>query len=150
MAAQAFAYARKCFLVGVPTFETIARGCSLACSELDVIADALKERLYVQRFRREPTAAEFASAGELTIVLQSEWIAKLKPDTGVSGPGLDVVQAKLPDGIVPADVREREPALHSLLSLAAALPIAGRSEPQVLEPIYLRPSSAEQQWDHRG
>jgi tRNA A37 threonylcarbamoyladenosine modification protein TsaB len=137
-------------LVGVPTFETIARGFSPACSELEVIADALKERLYVQRFRRGPTAAEFAPADELTIVLQSEWIAKLSPGTGVSGPGLDVVQAKLPDGIVRAGEREREPSLHSLLSLAAAFPIAGRSEPQVLEPIYLRPSSAEQQWDHRG
>jgi tRNA A37 threonylcarbamoyladenosine modification protein TsaB len=150
MAAQAFAYARKCYLVGVPTFETIARGCSLPCSELDVIADALKERLYVQRFRRGPAVAELASAGELTILLQSEWIAKLRPGTGVSGPGLDVVKANLPDGIVQAAQLEREPSLQSLLSLAAAFPIAGRSEPQVLEPIYLRPSSAEQQWDHRG
>jgi tRNA threonylcarbamoyladenosine biosynthesis protein TsaB len=150
MAAQAFAYARKCSLVGVPTFETIARGCSLACSEVDVIGDALKGRLYVQRFRRGPGAAELAPAGELTILLQSEWMAKLTPGTGISGPGLNVVEASLPDGVVRAADHEREPSLRSLLSLAAASRIAGRSEPRALEPIYLQASSAEQQWDQRG
>ena len=53
MTAQAFAFARGCRLVGVPTFENIAHGCTLTCAKLDVIADALKQKCYVQRFRRE-------------------------------------------------------------------------------------------------
>jgi tRNA threonylcarbamoyladenosine biosynthesis protein TsaB len=149
MAAQAFAYARKCLLFGVPTFETLARGCSLACSELDVIADALKDRLYVQRFRRGSMAAAFGPAGELTIVSQSDWIAKLTPGTGISGPALALVETRVPSGVMSAGASERGPTLSSLLNLAAEDLTSNRSEPRALEPIYLRPSSAEQQWDRR-
>jgi tRNA threonylcarbamoyladenosine biosynthesis protein TsaB len=150
MTGQAFAHARGCRMVGVPTFQNIALGCSLTCAELEVIGDALKGKCYAQRFRRESAAMPFTIAAELAILAQSEWLARLAPEVGVSGPGLPAVESRLQSGTQRTPEGQRGPTLSSLLSLAAAAPETNRREPSVLEPIYLRPSSAEQQWDNRG
>lgn len=134
MTAKTLAYATGCPLVGVPSFHVLAR--QAGEDDVEVIADAQKDAVYHQTFRRG------VPAGELRIVSVPQWLAERDPAVLVTGPGL----AK-----VTADVRRaREfawmPSPDALLAAGLETPPA---DPFTLVPLYLRPSSAEQQWDAR-
>jgi hypothetical protein len=68
----------------------------------------------------------------------------------VSGPGLHRWAARLPDGVQVADSGQWNPQPESLLRLGLARYLSGgRDDVWALEPLYLRPSSAEEQWEKR-
>jgi tRNA threonylcarbamoyladenosine biosynthesis protein TsaB len=151
MSAKAFAYATGCAVVGVPTFEVIARQADAVVGAIDVIADAQQQKLYVQRFARPADGSVLSAAGELAVVPGREWANNRNPGVPVTGPGLRVAEAWLPEGTptVPAD--RREPAVAHLSTAGLQRLARGyRDDPFRLEPIYLRPSSAEEQWDRRS
>jgi tRNA threonylcarbamoyladenosine biosynthesis protein TsaB len=143
MSAKAFAYASGCALLAIDTFAVIAAQAPAAASPLDVIADAQRQKVYLQRFERT------APVSSLVIRPAAEWLAEA-PAPWASGPAL-----RLHRGLLPADVRAVEeslwePRAESLLALALARWRAGeRDDPFAVEPLYLRPSSAEEQWRGR-
>ena len=116
---------------------------------LDILADAQKENVYVQSFRREASGWRTTSA--LTIRLFADWLAHRAADAWVSGPGLLKWRTRLPPEIRVVDEVFWEPRAEGLLPLGSTRLAAGSSDNALsLEPLYLRPSSAEQQWQARG
>jgi tRNA threonylcarbamoyladenosine biosynthesis protein TsaB len=148
MSARALAYATGCALVGVDTFAVIARQAPADCPRLDVLADAQQDRVYVQPFERQGLG--WQPAGELSIRPFAVWLAARDAAAWVSGPGLVKWRARLPDTVICTPESAWEPGVDSLLALGLARFEAGqRDDPFALEPLYLRGSSAEEQWRGR-
>ncbi|HEX5270525.1 MAG TPA: tRNA (adenosine(37)-N6)-threonylcarbamoyltransferase complex dimerization subunit type 1 TsaB [Gemmataceae bacterium] len=143
MSAKTFAYAAGCALLAIDTFPVIAARAPAGADPLDVIADAQQQKVYVQRF------AHGAPASPLVIRTVAEWLADA-PAPWVTGPGLRIHHARLPASVRAVDESLREPRVESLLALALVRRRAGeRDDPFAVEPLYLRPSSAEEQWRAR-
>src|SRR5262245_21150612 len=66
MSAKAFAYATGCALLAVDGFQAIAR--QSPRDMIDVIADAQRDLVYHQRYKRSPTGDEMLPATALQIV----------------------------------------------------------------------------------
>jgi tRNA threonylcarbamoyladenosine biosynthesis protein TsaB len=148
MAAKAFAYATGCVLLGVPTFAAIAERAPVERSRLDVLADAQQDKIYVQPFER--TDGCWHPLAPLAVRRFTEWLAERDPSAWVSGPGLAKWEAHLPANARLVDVERRDADAASLLRLGLARFLAGeRDDVWALEPLYLRPSSAEEQWAAR-
>lgn len=146
MTAKTLAYTLQKPLLCIPTFEVIAQQSLRKHQQVEVIGDAQQDRVYVQRFGHgvQPIT-------KLSIVTGSQWRETLSADYAFTGPGL-VVQGKL----LPANANVVEedywqPQLLALLQLALE-----RYEKQTIadamsvEPLYLRASSAEEQWTAMG
>jgi tRNA threonylcarbamoyladenosine biosynthesis protein TsaB len=144
MSAKAFAYATGCALVAVDTFAAIAAQAPPEAERLDVLADAQQGRVYVQGFARAEVPVP---ATPLRIEPFADWLAGREPAAWATGPGLRGHERRLP-----ADARVIDPALwdprpESLLRLGLARYRAGvRDDVWSVEPLYLRPSSAEENW----
>jgi tRNA A37 threonylcarbamoyladenosine modification protein TsaB len=81
----------------------------------------------------------------LAILPVGEWLLTLAPEAWVSGPGLRKYAQRLPPGV--NVVEDRDPRPESLLRLGLARYLRGeRDDVYAVEPLYLRPSSAEEQW----
>jgi tRNA A37 threonylcarbamoyladenosine modification protein TsaB len=120
----------------------------VAANVFDVIADAQQGKLYAQTYRRPAGSGAFVSAGPIAVVNGAQWVRERDPLIPVVGPGLRIAREWLPARAtaVPADA--------SIAGLLAA-GLARWDARQVadlfqLEPIYVRASSAEEQWTRRG
>lgn len=133
------AYATGCRLVAVPTFHAIAEQTPAGADTVDVIADGLQGLVYAQRFRR--AGAGWEPADELRIEPFDTWAVR-RAGGWVSGPGVDVYAARIPGDVVPAEARV--PGLEALYRVGLRLPPLSAAEVMRLEPLYLRPSSAEE------
>jgi tRNA threonylcarbamoyladenosine biosynthesis protein TsaB len=143
MSAKAFAYAAGSALLAIDTFTVIASQAPAEATPLDVIADAQQQRVYLQRFERG------ASVSSLVIRPVAEWLAE-SPAPWASGPALRLHQQRLPPTVRPVAEALWEPQAESLLALALKRWQAGeRDDLFAVEPLYLRPSSAEVQWQAR-
>lgn len=151
ISAKTLAFATGCAVVGVPTFLAIARQERRPALELAVVADAQKDRLYAQRFRRSSTDEDFAPSSELMIMAGPEWAAGLGPGVAVAGPGVAKAMSWLQPDMSTSDALVAVPAVSGLLSAGMDLFSCGvRDDPLRLEPLYQRRSSAEEQWDRRS
>jgi len=138
MSAKTLAYATGAALLGVDTFAAIAMQAPREAAVVDVIADAQQGKIYVQRFAD-------GKPGELAIKPVASWFESLPPGTCVTGPGLELVH--LPGQTFQAPSESRLPRVESALALGLGRFRRGeRDDPFALEPIYLRPSSAEEKW----
>ena len=116
-------------------------------SRLDVLADAQQEKVYVQSFRREGDGWQVL--GALAVRPFVDWLSDRATDAWVSGAGLHRWAARLPAGIPVVDATLWDPQPESLLQLGLRrYSLGDRDDPFALEPLYLRPSSAEEQ--HRA
>jgi tRNA threonylcarbamoyladenosine biosynthesis protein TsaB len=148
MSAKTLAFATGCTLIGIETFTAIARQVPEECTRVDVIADAQKDLIYVQAFGR--AGQEWRPENELAIRPFAQWLAERLPDAWVSGPGLVKWRAKVPAEVPCVAEEEWNPTVESLLVLGLARYCAGeRDDVYALEPLYLRASSAEEQWRGR-
>jgi tRNA threonylcarbamoyladenosine biosynthesis protein TsaB len=147
MSARAFAYATGCVLIALETFTVIAIQAPQDTVRLDVIADAQQDRVYLQSFGREAPGASLAPLSDLAIVTVDEWLTRLHLPMSVSGPGLHKHRRRLPHEIPVVEESLWEPRPESLLRLGLARYTAGeRDDIWTVEPLYLRPSSAEEKW----
>jgi len=144
MSAKTLAYATDCALIGVETFAVVAEQAPAGVGRADVLADAQQEKVYVQSFGREEGGWRPLNA--LAVRPFAEWLAGRAADAWVSGPGLHRWAARLPAGVPIMDATLWDPRPESLLRLGLARYTAGeRDDPFALEPLYLRPSAAEEQ-----
>lgn len=149
MSAKTLAYATGCAVIGVDTFAVIARQAPATAQTMDVLADAQQDRLYVQSFERGVGEA-WPAVTELAIMTAAEWLRRSTPSTWVSGPGARQVEGRLPEGAQCVPLERREPGCASLLQLGyERLRAGGSDDLWRLEPLYARPSSAEEQWPPR-
>lgn len=149
MSAKTFAYATGCGLLAVDTFAALALQTPASVACVDVVADAQQDKVYVQSFLR--VADGWQPSSELAIRRVADWLAAREASAWVTGPGLHKWAGQLPAevSIVESSLWEPQPA--SLLQIGLARYRAGeRDDPWTLEPLYLRPSSAEEQWRGRA
>jgi tRNA threonylcarbamoyladenosine biosynthesis protein TsaB len=144
MSAKTLAYAVGCALIGVETFAVVAEQAPKEINLLDVLGDAQQEKVYMQSFARDGDSWRPLNA--LAIRPFVEWSAARTPDTWVSGPGLHRWAPRLPAAVPTVDAALWDPQAETLLQLGLARYAADeRDDPFALEPLYLRPSSAEEQ-----
>jgi tRNA threonylcarbamoyladenosine biosynthesis protein TsaB len=147
MSAKALAYATGRALLAIDTFAAIARRAPVPARTLDVVADAQQDKVYVQRFARAADGANLEAAGALAIRPVAEWLPSLSQGVWVSGPGLRKVAGRLPEGIEVVAADNWDPKPLALLEIGLARYRRGeRDDLWAVEPLYLRPSSAEEQW----
>jgi tRNA threonylcarbamoyladenosine biosynthesis protein TsaB len=149
MSAKTFAYVTGCRLLAIDTFLAIALQSPADIGRVDVLADAQQDKVYYQPFARQ--AAKWEAAGALVICPIGEWLGRRDPHAAATGPGLTKFEDRLPPEIVclPPPLRHATPV--ALLSLGLERwAIGDYDDPLRLEPLYLRPSSAEEQWRARS
>jgi len=144
MSAKALAYATSCKLFGIDTFNAVALQVPSEVQCTDVLADAQQGRVYLQRFRCSPGALPQIIT-PLRITSLQEWLQARPPDCYASGPGLHVYGEAIRDRVIDKSLWDPKPA--SLLHLGLARWAAGEGdELWQVEPLYLRPSAAEEKW----
>jgi tRNA threonylcarbamoyladenosine biosynthesis protein TsaB len=147
MSAKVFAYATGCAVIAVDTFDAIADQAPAEVERLDVLADAQQDRVYVQGYARPAAGAGLRSESPLRIERFADWLGAREPAAWVTGPGLRVLHARLPPDVPVVAAELWDPGAESLVSLGLARYRDGtRDDLWTLEPLYLRPSSAEEQW----
>lgn len=147
MSAKMLAYATGCALLAVDTFAAIALQAPDEVLRLAILADAQQDKVYVQRFARPAAGAAVLPAGHLAIQPLTDWLAQLDGGDWVSGPGVRGHEARMPESSRLIPPEQRDPRPLSLLRLGLARYRAGeRDSCWTLEPLYLRPSSAEEKW----
>jgi tRNA threonylcarbamoyladenosine biosynthesis protein TsaB len=148
MSAKAFAYATGCALLLLDGFAVVAEQAPPDVSRLDVLADAQQDKVYAQPFVRDGV---WRPAAPLAVRPFAAWLADRAPGVSVTGPGLRKWAARLPPDVPRLATELWEPLSESMLRLALARWRAGaRDDVFAAEPLYLRPSSAEEQWAARG
>jgi tRNA threonylcarbamoyladenosine biosynthesis protein TsaB len=151
MSAKTLAYATGCALLAIDTFAAIALQASEEALRVDVIADAQQERVYAQRFERGTPEEGFVAVTPLSILPFADWLQALPEAGWVSGPGLRGRTQQLPAHLKVVDLAHWDPLPGSLLDLGLPrLQKGERDDLWALEPLYLRPSAAEEQWQQRG
>jgi tRNA threonylcarbamoyladenosine biosynthesis protein TsaB len=141
MSAKTLAFATGCALLAIDTFDAIRLQAPLEHRNVDVIADAQQDKIYVQRFGEHPEP--------LTILPFAMWLESASAwHVAATGPGLETFAARLPTAltVLPRELWLPQPA--SLLTLGLErFRIGERDHPIAVEPIYLRASSAEEKWE---
>jgi tRNA threonylcarbamoyladenosine biosynthesis protein TsaB len=151
MSAKTFAYASGCGLLAVDTFAAVAFQAPAEALQVDVIADAQQEKVYVQRYTRSQSGTTWLPASALSIQRLDEWWSGRTREAWLAGPGLVAYQARLPPETRLVRPEDWDPRPESLLQLALPRYQAGeRDDLWALEPLYLRPSSAEEKWQARS
>jgi tRNA threonylcarbamoyladenosine biosynthesis protein TsaB len=151
MTAKTLAYATGATLLGIETFTAIARQAPEQARRVDVLADAQQGKVYVQSFARvSPEADIWRPQTDLAIRPFATWLTELEPDIWVSGPGMRAYENKLQDRPL-VDPSLREPLPESLLQIGLVRFQRGEGDDVwTLEPLYLRPSAAEEKWAGRS
>jgi tRNA threonylcarbamoyladenosine biosynthesis protein TsaB len=142
MAAKTLAYALKAPLFGVPGFAAIAGQTPSGAGIVDVIADALQRTLFAQRFRRTSSAG-WEPVNPIQACALLEWKTQCLPGQAISGPGVSAYPDDMPEGCHLATLEAQQPQLGSLLqeAMSGKHPLV---DPWLIEPIYVRGSSAEE------
>jgi tRNA threonylcarbamoyladenosine biosynthesis protein TsaB len=150
MSAKVFAYATGCVLIAVDTFAAVASQSPSEVHLLDIIGDTQQDKVYHQQFARRPGGSEVQAVSPLTIVEFPSWLAARNSAAWVSGPGLHRFHSRLPSSCRTVDSIHWDSSAQALLRLGQARHAHGEyDDPYALEPLYLRPSAAEEQWTRR-
>jgi tRNA threonylcarbamoyladenosine biosynthesis protein TsaB len=150
MSAKAFAYATGCRLIAVDTFQAIAQRAPADADMVEVVADAQQDRVYCQRFRRKDSAENWETIRELKIEALSTWLDRLDRGLLVTGPGLRTYGQRLPGALSLAAPEIWDATPEAILRVAYPRVQGGSADEMwTLEPLYLRPSSAEEKWQAR-
>jgi tRNA threonylcarbamoyladenosine biosynthesis protein TsaB len=149
ISAKTLAYATRCTVLAIDTFQAIAEQAPAPAILLDVLADAQQQNLYVQRWRRTEERSWLPS-GPLAIHAADEWLGKVEPGVWVSGPGIGVCHTRISAANPLVDPPLRDPRPDSLLKLGLRRWQNGEADDLWgLEPLYLRRSNAEENWEKR-
>jgi tRNA threonylcarbamoyladenosine biosynthesis protein TsaB len=150
MSAKTLCWAVGCALVPVPTLEIVALQARGLATHVEVIEDAQQDRVYRQRFR-------FSSGdmpeplSDLAVLEPDVWRASWSDGVMVTGPGLQRWHERLPSQVRLAPAERWLPGLAAMLTLGLRRWERQQvSDPLTLEPLYLRPSSAEEKWAALG
>ncbi|MCX8138400.1 MAG: tRNA (adenosine(37)-N6)-threonylcarbamoyltransferase complex dimerization subunit type 1 TsaB [Gemmataceae bacterium] len=142
MSAKTFAYATGCALRAVPTFAAVAEQAPPRCTPLWVVADALRGHAYAQLFQRSDHGWEAQT--ELLLLPWEQWRSHVAAEAFVSGPGALQAAEHWPElALTPPETHH--PTLQGLYAAGSRMPDLSRSELFALEPLYIRPSYAEEQ-----
>jgi tRNA threonylcarbamoyladenosine biosynthesis protein TsaB len=150
-AAKCLAFVANKPLVGLDSLEAIARNAPEDALRVAVAADAQRGDAYVAEFSRGRPGAPLFRVGPTRIEPLGPWSFGLEPDTLVLGPALDRLDVDWPASLRRGTPDQGHPDGSRLIPLAIEAYEAGRRvDPFFVEPVYLRRSAAEDQWERRG
>lgn len=156
MTAKTLAYALNIPLIGVPTFDSLAWTTFQAnpsLTSLTVIADGQQDKVYVQSIEHQSGDVPelFQTTSPLAIVPGEAWRSSLTAGTVITGPGLVQQRQHLPASVEILEESLWHPTLPGLQHMGLIRWQAKQFEDTFsLEPLYLRASSAEEQWAAMG
>jgi tRNA threonylcarbamoyladenosine biosynthesis protein TsaB len=148
-AAKTLAYATGAVLVGIDTLEAVARNAPGDALRVAVIADAQRGDLYVSSFVRNVPGQVLRPDQPCQVKHLVAWLDQLDPAVFILGPALDSrsIRASIPPDRLPEIAPANYPDGRHLIDLAVDADASGRHDDLwVLEPRYLRRSSAEEKW----
>jgi tRNA threonylcarbamoyladenosine biosynthesis protein TsaB len=146
ISAQMFAYATRCHAIAIDTFAAIALQSPAAVQEVAVLADAQQGKVYLQRFARTGEN-QWQAVSELTIESFADWLRSRPPEVWLTGPAMESWSGKLSADVPLTPRLTWHPTVESLLALGLARQRRGEfNDLGRLQPLYARPSAAEQQW----
>ena len=149
-AAKTLAYAANKPLVGLDSLELIARNAPDDCLKVAVAVDAQRGDAYVAEFVRTAPGAPLLRLRPTRIEPIEPWSLALEPGLLILGPTLDRLLPAWPDSLQLGTPDQGHPNPLALIPLAQEVFAAShRDDPLFLEPVYLRRSAAEDQWDRR-
>jgi len=150
-AAKTLAYAIGKPLLALDSLELIARNSSPEALQVVVAVDAQRGDAYVARFARTSANSPLLRLGPTTIERVEPWANQLDPGTLVLGPGLGRLLAEWPEQVHLGTIDQGHPDPFRQIPLALESLEAGRVlDPFFVEPIYMRRSAAEDQWEKLG
>jgi tRNA threonylcarbamoyladenosine biosynthesis protein TsaB len=151
-AAKTIAFALGKPLVGLDSLEVLAANAGTDALRVVVVADAQRGDLFVADFVREAAGGPILRVGQTRVEAATDWAARLEPETLVLGPAVLRRGFVAPGSArLPADPEDHRPEGRRLIPLALAALDAGRLvDPWFVEPVYLRRSAAEDQWDAKA
>lgn len=151
MSAKTLAFATGCRLITVDTFRCLTRQAPAETSMLDVIADAQQGQVYSQAFVKDLPTGIWREATGLTIEPLAAWLERRQPTTWATGPAVVKFARQLSGQTNLVTPTHCVPRLESLLQegIAHGTALSG-AELLACEPLYLRPSSAEEKWAKLG
>jgi tRNA threonylcarbamoyladenosine biosynthesis protein TsaB len=149
-AAKTLAYALGRPLVGLDSLEVIARNAPSDVTHVAAIADAQRGALVVADFARLGPGGPLARSGATRVEPIASWLTQLRPGTLLLGPAVMQIEKDLPHGVLAGAPELGRPGAHNLLMVALDAASRGSfAEPRFLEPVYLRRSAAEEQWEKK-
>lgn len=147
-AAKTLAFALNVPLVGVDSLEAISRNAPADALRVSVVADAQRGDLYVADFARETTSQPLVRVSPTRIEPGSQWLATLSAETWLLGPGLVRLAQPLPEGLQVTSLEANQLVGRHMIAIARELWMSGQAlDPWLVEPLYLRRSAAEEQWE---
>ena len=146
-AAKCLAFAAGKPLIALDSLEAIARNAPETCRNVAVAVDAQRGDAYVAEFARED-GVPLLRRSPTRIEPVKAWAAGLEPGALVLGPTLDRLLPTRPESVHVGTPEQGLPDPSTLILLAREAVSAGRfADPYFLEPIYMRRSAAEEQWE---
>ncbi len=144
------AYVQKVPLVGLDSMDVIAHNAGPGHHLVSVVVDAQRGEVFVADYARMPPGSHLERLGPTRIEVAETWAARLAPGTLVLGPALDRLKVQWSNTIERGDLDAGHPRPEHLARVAVSAFESGRrDDPWFLEPVYLRRSAAEDQWDKR-
>lgn len=141
--AKLLAYALQADLVALDTLEVVAAQCGGPVERLSVVMDALRGECFSADFKLDELGQP-VRLSETVLGRTETWLARLTPETTVTGPGLERLKDALPPAIRLVDRPLWGPTATTVGRLGLARLAAGqRIDPSSLLPRYYRGSYAE-------
>ena len=145
MAAKMLGYATGKPVVGLDSLEILARAAGPEVVRVAVAADAQRGDLFTADFHRERPGSPLLRDGPNRLEPAADWLARLALGTLLLGPGLDRLKVVVPLELERAGPEHDAALGASLAALATEVWRAGRRDDLwTLEPVYVRPSAAEE------
>jgi tRNA threonylcarbamoyladenosine biosynthesis protein TsaB len=142
--AKTFAYAVGCRLAAVDTFEAIASNSPADVERIEVVGDALRGEVYVGRYTRA-AAGGWQRQGEFVVLLVETWLAGIDAGAIVSGPATAKFAPDLAGRCRVLLTGTHAPGAAAVALIGEQQARAGQfAELWSLEPVYIRPSGAEE------
>jgi tRNA threonylcarbamoyladenosine biosynthesis protein TsaB len=145
--AKTLAYTTRCRLAAVDTFQAIACNCPAEVSTIEVIGDAQRGDLFRGKYTRTADA-RWRREREIEVVTAENWSARVSADDVLSGPGINKF-GHLVAGrcrVLPPEFRIPRAGCVAHLGIEA-IEAGIVADFWSIEPLYLRRSSAEVQWE---
>jgi tRNA threonylcarbamoyladenosine biosynthesis protein TsaB len=148
--AKTFAYAVGCGVAAVDTFEAIAANSPPDVERVEVVGDAQRGDVCVARYRRQ-AAGSWERKGAIALMPAEAWREPLAADSVVSGPAAARYAADLAGRcrLLPAECHT--PRAAAVAQIGERHAREGRlADLWGLEPVYIRPSGAEEKLQRRA
>jgi tRNA threonylcarbamoyladenosine biosynthesis protein TsaB len=149
-AAKTLAYTLGKPLVALDSLEAIARNAPAGVLKVAIAVDAQRGDAYVAEFTRQTPETPLLRQSATRIEPVASWANALEAGTLVLGPSLDRLLPGWPDHVQLGRIDQGHPDPIHLIELASEAFEAGKLlDPFFVEPVYLRRSAAEDQWEAR-